>query len=524
MENKPYVVALYTRMSKEDDDVGLYGKKEESNSITNQRMLLYDYLKTHPEFQGYEIMEFCDDGFSGKRMDRPKFNELLELVRKGKINCIIVKDFSRFCRDYIEIGNYLEQLFPFLGIRFIAVTDNYDSKNSGTETAGLEVAFKNFIADFYSRDTSKKLRSTRSEMAKEGKFASANAPYGYLKSPEDKHKLIVDEETAPVVRKIFELKLAGLSAKKITIILNDSGIPSPAQYALQKKRGMDWRRKNSISGWDSTKVIGILKDERYAGNMVSLKRTLKGIYGKDTPVDKESWIRVENTHEGIVSYEDFLRTQETFKTYQKRQPKEIDRTNAFECAHCGRKLSYSKDRKKLICRYGAVNPQAVCSNAAYPNEKLRGAVMAALQWHFEQFLHWEKIQKAQQEKEDAEQDISLYERAITNLEKKKTCLYEKYREGNLTKDEYMKQRSEVNVEIEELQGKVRTIESKRMMKQNGNARVDLLSELIHRYQDTKTLTKELERVFVEQVLVYDVEHIKIKWKFDDVFAALLGNE
>lgn len=524
MENKPYVVALYTRMSKEDDDVGLYGKKEESNSITNQRMLLYDYLKTHPEFQGYEIMEFCDDGFSGKRMDRPKFNELLELVRKGKINCIIVKDFSRFCRDYIEIGNYLEQLFPFLGIRFIAVTDNYDSKNSGTETAGLEVAFKNFIADFYSRDTSKKLRSTRSEMAKEGKFASANAPYGYLKSPEDKHKLIVDEETAPVVRKIFELKLAGLSAKKITIILNDSGIPSPAQYALQKKRGMDWRRKNSISGWDSTKVIGILKDERYAGNMVSLKRTLKGIYGKDTPVDKESWIRVENTHEGIVSYEDFLRTQETFKAYQKRQPKEIDRTNAFECAHCGRKLSYSKDRKKLICRYGAVNPQAVCSNAAYPNEKLRGAVMAALQWHFEQFLHWEKIQKAQQEKEDAEQDTSLYERTITNLEKKKTCLYEKYREGNLTKDEYMKQRSEVNVEVEELQRKVRTIEAKQMMKQNGNARVDLLSELIHQYQDAKTLTKELERVFVEQVLVYDAEHIKIKWKFDDVFAALLGNE
>ena len=348
MENKPYVVALYTRMSKEDDDVGLYGNKEESNSITNQRMLLYEYLKTHPEFQGYEVKEFCDDGFSGKRIDRPQFNEMLDLVRKGEINCIIVKDFSRFCRDYIEIGNYLEQLFPFLGIRFIAVTDNYDSKDSGTETAGLEVAFKNFIADFYSRDTSKKLRSTRSEMAREGKFASANAPYGYLKSPEDKHKLIVDEEAAPVVRKIFELKLAGLSALKITKMLNESGIPSPAQYALQKKRGMDWRRKNSISGWDSTKVVGILKDERYAGNMVSLKRTLKGVYGKDTPVEKENWIRVENTHEGIVSYEDFLRVQETFKVYQKRQPKEIDRTNAFECAHCGRKLSYSKDRKKLI--------------------------------------------------------------------------------------------------------------------------------------------------------------------------------
>ena len=150
--------------------------------------------------------------------------------------------------------------------------------------------------------------------------------------------------------------------------------------------------------------------------------------------------------------------------------------------------------------------------------------MVALQWHFEQFLHWEQLQKTQQEKEEADFDTSLYERSIINLEKKKTRLYEKYREGNLTKDEYMKQRSEVNAEVEELQSKVQAIEAKRMMKRNGNARVDLLSELVHQYQDVKTFTKELERIFVEQVLVYDAKHIKIKWKFDDVFAALLGNE
>lgn len=520
---KNNVVAIYTRMSKEDDDVGLFGNKEESNSITNQRMLLYDYIQTHLEFQGCEAMEFCDDGFSGKRMDRPQFGEMIECVRNGKIGCIIVKDFSRFCRDYIEIGNYLEQLFPFMGIRFIAVTDNYDSKDGGKETAGLEVAFKNFIADFYSRDTSKKLRSVRSEMAKEGKFASANAPYGYLKSPEDKHKLIVDEEVAPVIRKIYQLKLAGLSAMKITKMLNESGIPSPAQYALQKKRGMDWRRKNSISGWDSTKVVAILKDERYVGNMVSLKRTLKGIYGKDTSIGKEDWVRVENTHEAIVSYEDFLLTQQTFKVYQKGQPKEIDRTNAFECAHCGRKLSYSRDRKKLICRYGELNPQAVCSKAAYSDAKLREAVMSALQWHFDQFLLWEQLRKAQQMKEEANQDTSLYERSITNLEKKKTCLYEKYRDGDISRDEYMNQRNEMNVKVEELQNKVCAIEAKRMMKKDDNARVHLLSELVHQYKDAKSLTKERERVFVEQVLVYDAEHIKIKWKFDDVFAALMGD-
>lgn len=149
--------------------------------------------------------------------------------------------------------------------------------------------------------------------------------------------------------------------------------------------------------------------------------------------------------------------------------------------------------------------------------------MTALQWHFEQFLHWEQLRKVQQEKEEADLDTSLYERTISNLEKKKTRLYEKYREGDLTRDEYMTQRNEVNSEVRELQNKVQTIEAKRMMQKNGNARVDLLSELVHQYKDARTLTKELERVFVEQVLVYDAEHIKIKWKFDDVFAELMGN-
>lgn len=522
--NEPYVIALYTRMSKEDDDVGLFGTKEESNSITNQRMLLYDYINAHPEFHGCKIIEKSDDGYSGKRTDRPGFNELMELVRAGKVNCIIVKDFSRFCRDYIEIGNYLEQLFPFMGIRFIAINDNYDSKEGGKETAGLEVAFKNFIYDFYSRDTSKKLRSVRSEMAKEGKFASANAPYGFLKSPEDKHKLIVDREVAPVIQKIFQLKLSGLSARKITQMLNEAGIPSPAQYALEKKRGMDWRRKNSISGWDSTKVIAILKDERYAGNMVSLKRTLKGIYGKDTPIDKEDWVRVENTHEAIVYYEDFLRTQETFLVYEKGQPKVIDKTNAFECAHCGRKLSFSRDRKKLICRYGDANPQAVCHKAAYSETKLKGAVMESLRWHFEQFIKWNELRKMQEEKEEADLDTTLLEKSIDTSEKKKTRLYEKYREGDLSRDEYISERDMLNVRIDEMKATIQGIEAKRMLKQSDSSRIDLLSELIHQYKDSKNLTKELERIFVEQVLVYDAEHITIKWKFDDVFQAIHGCE
>ena len=178
-KNKEYVIALYIRLSKEDEDVGTRYGKEESNSFSNQRILLYDYIRQHSEFQGCRIIEKCDDGFSGKRFDRPAFTELIDLAKKGRIDCIIVKDLSRFGRDYIELGDYLEQLFPFLGIRFIAVNDHYDSKDGGRETAGLEVAFKNFIYDFYSRDTSKKIRNVRRKMAESGQFASANAPYGY---------------------------------------------------------------------------------------------------------------------------------------------------------------------------------------------------------------------------------------------------------------------------------------------------------------------------------------------------------
>ncbi len=170
---KQKTVALYIRLSKEDEDVGLSLEKDESNSITNQRMFLYDYLKAHPEFQEYRIIEKCDDGYSGKKFDRPGFTELMELVGQGEINCIIVKDFSRFGRDYIEIGDYLEQLFPFLGVRFIAVNDKYDSQEDGRQTAGLEVAFKNFIYDFYSRDTSKKIRDVAFEIKRVGEETTA---------------------------------------------------------------------------------------------------------------------------------------------------------------------------------------------------------------------------------------------------------------------------------------------------------------------------------------------------------------
>ncbi len=501
-------MAFYIRLSKEDEDLGM--GKQESNSITNQRMLLYDYLHTHPEFQGCKVIEKCDDGYSGKKFDRPQFLELIELAKQRKVNCIIVKDFSRFGRDYVEIGDYLEQLFPFLGIRFISVNDRYDSAENGKAGVGLEVAFQNFIYDFYSRDTSQKIRTIRRKMAQEGAFASANAPYGYIKSPDDRHKLAIDEEAAEVVREIYRLKLSGLSAQKITELLNARAVPSPAQYALNKKRGMDWRRVNEKTAWDATKVVAILKDERYTGTMVSLRRTLKGVYGRDTAVDREDWIRVENTHEAIIDKADFQRVQDTFLVYDKSQPSQIERYNPFFCAHCGRRLSYNRDRKKLLCRFGKTNPAAACYGAAYEAETLKTAVLSALKWQFEQFAEWEQLMKAQAE---TQEDARFLQKSLETLEKSKLRLYEAYREEGLSREDYLAQRKDINVQITALERRLAELQ------QLGEEadRQEQLSRWVQQFQNEPTLTKEMERLFVEQVTVYDAEHIRVRWRFEDVF-------
>ena len=340
----------------------------------------------------------------------------------------------------------------------------------------------------------------------------------------ERFKLVIDEEAAAVVREIFRLRLSGLSGNKIAAILNEREIPSPAQYALNHKRGMDWRRVNRKTAWEPTKVLAILRDERYAGNMVSLRRTLNGIYGADTPVEKEEWVRVENTHEAIVSYEDFAKAQTTFLTYQKSQPKAIQKYNTFTCAHCGRKLSFSKDRKKLLCRYGEVNPSEPCYKAAYPAEQLRGAVLDSLKWHFEQFVRWEQMKDQADQKEQSQLDTSGLEKRIDAQEKAKTILYEKYRDGRLSREEYISERNRVNLQLEEARKQLEQIRMEREARESGETKLSEFSRLVQKYRYAETLTKELEQTFVEKVLVFDAEHIRITWKFEDVFAAIEAME
>lgn len=206
---------LYIRLSDADDDLKF---KTESESIANQRTLLYRFIRARREFDGYEVVEFIDDGYSGTNGNRPSFERMIESLKNGEANVVICKDFSRFFRDYVEIGDYLERIFPFLGVRFIAVNDGYDSDDYKGSTAGMEVVMKYIVYSYYSRDLSQKIKTVMSTRKSKGEFVASQPPYGYMKDPDVKRKIIPNPDTAPVVRKIFDLALEGKTPTEIAVV------------------------------------------------------------------------------------------------------------------------------------------------------------------------------------------------------------------------------------------------------------------------------------------------------------------
>ena len=221
-ENGQYRCAAYLRLSRSDGD------QQESNSIKNQRALLNDYLGKHPEL--HKVDEYVDDGYSGTNFERPDFKRMMQDIENRKINCIIVKDLSRFGRNYIETGRYLERIFPFMGVRFIAINDHYDSAEENDDKGRILIPFNNLINDTYCRDISMRVRSHLDVKRKEGQFIGSFAGYGYQKDPKDKNHLIIDEYAAGIVQEIFKLKLNGMSAQHIANHLNELGVLPPNEY------------------------------------------------------------------------------------------------------------------------------------------------------------------------------------------------------------------------------------------------------------------------------------------------------
>ena len=253
--------AMYLRISSEDADLRT-GEKDESESISNQRSLLREYVSGHAELAGSEILEFCDDGWSGTNFERPAVKELLEQVRRGQINCIVVKDLSRFGRDYLTVGDYISRVFPFLGVRFISINDGFDSSNP-LDIDSLDTSFRTLIYDLYSRDLSRRVKSAKKARAERGAFLSPYAPYGYVKDPEDKNHLLVDTEAAEVIRRIFQMAADGAKTWEIAAALNGDGVSSPKNYKVEAGcTRKPWRSIQEENFWTASLVAKFLRDER----------------------------------------------------------------------------------------------------------------------------------------------------------------------------------------------------------------------------------------------------------------------
>ena len=385
--DRNYKAAIYLRLSREDGDFSCSSEKFESNSISNQRLVIMDFLKKCPEITF--TREYCDDGYTGANFDRPEFQKMMEAVKKGEIDCIVVKDLSRFGREYIDAGAYIQKLFPLLGVRFIAINDNYDNAQPGAADNELILPFKNLMNDSYCRDISIKVRSNLEAKRRNGQFVGSKVVYGYMRSPENKNLLVVDPEAAAVVQDIFRWKIDGQSPAQIADRLNRNHIPSPIEY--KKGKGLNQRtcfQTKEVAQWSAVAIYRILKNEIYTGTLIQGKTTSPNHKVKKTvPKAPNEWSRTEHAHEAIIAPAQFDLVQRLMLD-DTRSPAGAKGVHLFSgkvfCADCGspmvRKVSHYQDREYtyFICG-GNKADKHLCSSHMIRESTVYDAVLAVIQ-------------------------------------------------------------------------------------------------------------------------------------------------
>ena len=451
-------LAMYIRLSMEDAELKSSDSKKESNSITNQRKLLQDYYSSTPKLQEYEVIEFCDDGYSGTNFKRPQFMNMMALVRQRKIHCIMVKDLSRFGREYLEVGAYLELILPLFGTRFISVNDHFDSNDYEGTTGGLELALRNLINGLYSKDLSMKVRSAVKTRNRRGQYWGGDSFYGYQLDSYDKHKLIVDEEVRPVIQRIFELCIEGLSTSQIARQLNEDGILPPISRKRQLGHKYNGRTVEKESIWLASAVRKILNDERYTGKMVSGKREIVGINtGKIRTLPKEQWIVVEGTHEPIISPETFCAARSSL---QKRLKTINTNTagnradNLFVCGYCGRKLQKANGKiTHLFCLKAGSVSGSECASLHEPLALLKENTLRIVRMLAKVLIekHIQEQASGDSQMDRLEKKLAVSQKRLQSLKSGKLDLYEDYRLGKLTKEQFVRIQEERKEEAEVLQ-------------------------------------------------------------------------
>lgn len=533
--DKTYYAAIYLRLSKEDGDTSS-GEKKESNSIANQRKLIEDYLNKHPEIT--LVQEFCDDGYTGANFDRPDFQRMMEQVKQRKINCIIVKDLSRFGRDYIDSGKYIEKIFPSLGIRFIAINDNYDSAQS--QQAGNEIIlpFKNLINDSYSRDISIKIRSNLDIKRRNGEFVGSHVVYGYRRSEEDKNKLVIDQTVAPIIQSIFAMKLDGFSPAQIADKLNNDGVPSPYEYKrLSGSKYQSGFKKQVQTDWGAKAIYRILKNEMYTGTLVQGKTTSPNHKIKTrTTKDESDWMRTENAHDAIIPPALFD-TVQRIMLEDTRSPSGDDSVHLFSgkvfCADCqntmvrkrtrsaGKEYVYfvcnTNKQDKKSCDSHSIKEQAVC-DAALAVIQAQVALALDLEAALSQLngISWER-----REMERINAKIVRQKEIIEHNKQMKAHLYEDFKSEMITREEYDIFKAEFDKGIQEAKDAIARLAGNKNQISSGLTEQQSWLAQFREYENIQELNRRVVVHFIDRIEITDDKQVHVFLNNADQFQAII---
>lgn len=524
-QNKIWNATLYLRLSRDDGD------KEESNSITGQRELLRDYISQRPEFREYAVR--VDDGFSGSTFERPSFQKMIEDVKAGRTNCIIVKDLSRFGRNYLDAGEYIEKIFPFLGVRFIAVNDNYDSLGDKKAYDDIIIPFKNLINEAYCRDISVKIRSQLEIKRKNGQFLGSFAAFGYLKDEQNKNKLVVDQYAADIVRDIFKWKLEGVSPQDIADALNKLGVLSPIEY--KRSLGMKFTtsfKTNSKALWSAGTVIRVLKNPIYTGVLIQGKETTPSYkVHKRVTKDESEWSVIEDSHEAIISKIDFDSAQKVLKCDTRRSPggKAVGLfSGMIFCGDCGasmvRKTVPAGDKKYVYYICSAHKQDKSCSPHRIRDNALEEIVLDSLKQHISEVVDMSELfaitdtaplRTAQAQKVQRQLDKKHEE--YEKLQKLLMSLYENLADGIIDREEYTRLKASFSARADEAEKQMDALREQLEDIYNHGTENAWMNEFIKR-QGLTTLDRAVVVALIDKILIHSNDVVEIIYRWQDEFA------
>ena len=517
----------YIRLSREDLQKINRGL-DDSNSVKNQRDILNDFHFNHAEeFESYT--EYVDDGHTGTDTERESFQRLLGDVMNGKITCVVVKDLSRFARNYSDAGSLIDNLFVQMGVRFISLAEGVDSYLNPDSVNSIIVPITNVMNDQYCYQTSKKIRQVFDYKRRNGQYIGSFAPYGYIKDPANKHQLLVDTEAAETVKRVYSMLLQGSSKRAIALYLNEHGTPSPTAY--RRKKGLPVSSAVADDPmWGARMIHEILTNPIYTGDLVQGRRRVKSYkVHQIEAVPEDEWVRVPDTHEAIIPHETFDKVQALLVRDTRTSPKgrEVHLFSGFlKCADCGKSITRSQSGKNIYyaCSTYKNRSRTACTMHSIKHNRLEAAVLFAIQYQVSTAVSYSEIvarinaaplKKSQSHR--LNDQIAAKEKELTRITRYKQSLYQDWKDGEITQQEYRDMKADYERQAAELADVLARLNAERAELLNGVDKEHPALVAFAKYQSIETLTREILTDLVDHIKIYENGNISVHFKFVDEF-------